>query len=104
MKTLNLRSRKNLSWFVTMVLCLTLVSFVCERNGRIVTCTVTDQSGSALSGVSVTIKGSTKAVITDVNGKYILEVPDSMAVLGFSYVGYIQEQIAVKTSRTINIT
>ena len=68
MKTLNLKNRKNLSRLVIMILCLTLVSFVCVRNAKIVTGTVTDQSGSVLSGVNVILKGSNKGVVTDSKG------------------------------------
>ena len=57
--------------------------------GKKITGTVTDASdGSTLPGVSIIIKGSTKGTVTDVNGKFTIEVPDEFSVLVFNYLGY----------------
>lgn len=49
---------------------------------------VLDESGETLIGVSVLEKGTTNGVITDVDGKFIINVQSSKSVLQFSYVGY----------------
>ncbi|REA64336.1 SusC/RagA family TonB-linked outer membrane protein [Dyadobacter luteus] len=41
-----------------------------------------------LPGVSITVKGTTFGTVTDMNGKYMLNVADENAVLVFSYIGY----------------
>ena len=48
--------------------------------------TVTDSDNySGLPGVNVVISGTAIGTITDIDGNYVLEVPDGEAVLVFSY-------------------
>ena len=70
-----------------------------------VTGTVTDATTSEpLPGVNIVIKGSTIGVTSDMDGKFSIEVPNSDAVLLFSYIGYLQEEVAVAGQSTINVT
>ena len=48
---------------------------------------VKEYSGEAIVGCNVSVKGTTIGTITDINGKYSLEVPDN-ATLVFSFLGY----------------
>ncbi|MER0439007.1 TonB-dependent receptor [Emticicia sp. W12TSBA100-4] len=65
---------------------------------------VTDaETGDGLPGVSVTAKGSTKGAITDGNGEYTIAVPDTKAVLVFSYVGYTPQEVNVGGQTQINV-
>lgn len=50
------------------------------------------QTGEPLIGVSIVIKGTSTGTITDQNGKFTLEVPESSAILSFSYIGYITKE------------
>lgn len=64
---------------------------------------VTDSSGAPLPGVTVYVKNDKSiGTTTDLNGRYILEVPDD-AVLIFSMVGFQQQEVASKGRSTINI-
>ena len=65
---------------------------------------VKDGKGETLPGVSVIIKGTQKGTVTNVNGEYSIFVPDKNAVLVFSYVGFISQEIIVGSSNTINPT
>jgi TonB-linked SusC/RagA family outer membrane protein len=66
--------------------------------------TVTEgSSDQTLPGVSVFVKGTTQGTSTDVDGKYELQGVGSDAVLVFSSVGYIQEEIEVNGQTTINM-
>ena len=69
-----------------------------------VTGTVTDINGEPLPGVSVMIKGTTRGTSTGANGVYDLPVPDDNAILEFSYIGFISQEVVVGNRRTINIT
>jgi TonB-linked SusC/RagA family outer membrane protein len=64
---------------------------------------VTDENGQPMAGVTVSIKGSQKAVTTDGNGEYTIGVPDEKATLQFSYVGFTTQEIAVGSSTVYNI-
>src|ERR1700749_4499890 len=59
--------------------------------------------GSTLPGVSVSVKGTTKGVISDVDGKFSLSVPAN-AVLQFSFIGYITKEVAVNGKSVINVS
>jgi TonB-linked SusC/RagA family outer membrane protein len=65
---------------------------------------VTDEKGEILPGVSVTLKGTTTGVLTDVNGKFTLNVPNaSSGTLVFTYIGYASHEVALNGQTTINV-
>ena len=64
---------------------------------------VVDATGEPLIGVNVSGKGTTIGIITDIDGKYTLEVPTN-ATLVFSYIGYRTQEHSVGNQTTINIT
>lgn len=64
---------------------------------------VTDEKGEGLPGVSILIKGTQQGTITDVQGAYTLEVPDNKAVLVFSFVGYVPQEVAIGSRLSLDI-
>lgn len=65
--------------------------------------TVKDTTGVTLVGVTVRVKDKpTIATSTDVNGKYVLEVPDG-AILTFNYMGYRTVEIAVGKENVVDV-
>jgi TonB-linked SusC/RagA family outer membrane protein len=64
---------------------------------------VTAVSGEVLPGVSVSEKGTTNGVTTDINGNFKLSLNGSSAVLVFRYIGYITQEVPVKGQKVINI-
>jgi len=69
-----------------------------------VTGKVSDESGEALPGVNIILKGSTSGQVTEINGAYSINVPETDAVLVFSFVGYISQEIAVNGRQVIDVT
>lgn len=66
--------------------------------------TVSDSIGP-MPGVSVSVKSNPKiSTVTDINGKYTLEVPDDNDVLVFKMVGYNTLEIPVRGQTVINAT
>jgi TonB-dependent starch-binding outer membrane protein SusC len=65
---------------------------------------VTDDKAIGLSGVTVSVKGSATAKVTDEDGSYSISVPDRNAVLLITYVGYVSQQIPVSGRGTINVS
>lgn len=78
-------------------------TMVFAQSGITVTGTVQDEVES-LPGVSVSVKGTTIGTITDMDGRFTLNVPNEKSVLTFSYVGYDAQNITVGTTRTFNVT
>lgn len=86
-------------------LCITflLCGFVLQGLAQTtVTGTVTDFEGESLPGVNIIVKGTTDGTITDIDGNYTFSVP-SDAVLVFSYIGYLSNEIEVKSQSVINV-
>ncbi|WP_461106053.1 TonB-dependent receptor [Spirosoma koreense] len=67
--------------------------------------TVLDEKNTALPGVSVVVKGSTRGATTDANGKFRITVPDGEQVtLTFSFVGYQTKDVVVGSQTTIDVS
>ena len=69
-----------------------------------ITGTVSDEKGAPLPGSTVQLKGSTVGGLTDLNGKYSIEVPGPNSTLVFSFVGYIPKEIQVLNQTVVNAT
>ena len=86
------------------ILMLFSVSVVQAQN-RTVKGTVTDTQGEPIIGANVVIVGGTKGVITDLDGKYSIQVPENGAVLKFSYIGFKTKSFnIVKGKNVLNVT
>jgi len=70
--------------------------------GITITGTVTE-NGDPIPGVNVVVKGTTIGQITDANGRYQITVPNTNAVLVFSFIGYTTTDILVGNQRVINV-
>ncbi|UKJ07488.1 TonB-dependent receptor [Solitalea lacus] len=64
---------------------------------------VVDEKGLPLPGVSVSVKGSTNGVVTDVEGNFQVTVSSEKDVLVFSMVGFEQRVITVGNNQSFNI-
>jgi TonB-linked SusC/RagA family outer membrane protein len=91
----------NISNKVILIAKTTNLSF--QQVPRKITGSVVDEKGEPAIGASIVVKGTTTGVITDVDGKFGLEVPTN-AVLQVSYIGYITQEIVVGSQSSLNIT
>ncbi|MDQ1296240.1 MAG: hypothetical protein QG611_218 [Bacteroidota bacterium] len=57
----------------------------------------------AMPGVSVSVKGTTIGITTDINGKYTLAVPQNATTLAFSYIGMKPQEVLISGRTVINI-
>lgn len=74
-----------------------------QEKSIIVTGKVLDDAGTALIGVTVTVKGTRTATQTNVDGKFKLTVDDN-ATLVFTYIGYTTVEEPVKGRTAFNVT
>ncbi len=63
---------------------------------------IDDQYQEPLIGVTIKEKGATNGVVTDINGEFSIQVPAN-ATLVFSYVGYLEQEVAVNGKKAINV-
>ncbi len=89
---------------LTMMIALFSVS-VLFGQGRVVTGTVTEtDTGDPIPGANVVVKGTSSGSVTDIDGKYSVNIPDDGAALVFSFVGFVTEEIEVGNQSVIDIS
>ncbi len=86
-----------------MVFCAFRLS--AEGQQRIITGTVSSsaEGEGVLPGVSVSVKGTTLGIITDINGKYSLSVPANANTIVFSYIGMRKQEVEIGNRSIIDI-
>src|SRR5215217_7151221 len=85
----------------TLVVTLLLFVFQSIAQNRVLTGTVTDQNGKGISGVTVSVKGTTTATQTDANGSYRINAPEG-ATLVFTSVGYGSMEIPAGSQTSLD--
>lgn len=105
MKTQTKGSTSQKVFLKVMMLILLLVTIQLEAAAkRKITGKVQDAfDGRPMSGVVVTIQGTTSGTVSDNNGLYTIMIPDSSIVLVFSYLGYISYSFEVKKGNVVDV-
>jgi len=92
-------------YFKLLLISVVFISFNSTAQAQTVSGTVrSGTDNQPLTGVTVQVKGSTKATATDSKGHYVLRnisTPDS---LFFSYIGFKEETIAINGRQEVNIS
>lgn len=73
-----------------------------QQDTRQITGTVVDAAGVPVIGANVMVKGTTNGTITDIDGKFMLEVAKD-AILQVSYIGYTNQEIPVGNQSILKI-
>lgn len=88
---------------ITVIMSLVMIFNSCIISARTITGTVYDVNKNPLPGVNVMVKGTSKGAVTDLNGFFSIAVNDDNAILIFTYVGFIKEEIKVGKSSTLSV-
>ncbi len=98
---LNLSNMKRIL-LVSFMLVLSAYSIAWAQ--RTVTGAVTGQEdGTPIPGVNVVLKGTTIGTVTDIDGKYQIDVPQSGGTLVFSFIGLTTEEVEIGNQSVINM-
>lgn len=87
---------------------MSLILFMClffnnvSAQQNLISGKVVDNSGMPIPGANILIKGSTKGVQTDFDGKFSIDAP-SKSTLIISYVGMDNTSVEVGNKKTINV-
>ncbi len=76
---------------------------VARQSGKVIQGIITDETGLSVIGANVVVKGTTIGTVTDVDGKFSIEVPSDDAILVISYIGYMDQEISVKKQKSWSI-
>ncbi len=79
------------------------VKNVVQQKSKIVTGTVLDVTGMPVIGANVTVKGTTQGTITDMDGKFSLEVAEG-DILQVTYIGFANQEVKVGTQTNLSVT
>ncbi|MBS1565062.1 MAG: TonB-dependent receptor [Bacteroidetes bacterium] len=82
---------------------LLMAAVIVQAQTGTVTGVVLNEKGEAVSGVTVSVKGTGTGTQTDVNGRFTLKAP-SQGTLTFSFVGYAPAEEKINGRSIINIT
>ncbi|CAH8282130.1 Ca-activated chloride channel family protein [Mariniflexile fucanivorans] len=79
------------------------ISMQIQAQERLISGKVTDETGLALPGANVVVKGTSTGITTNFDGLYQIKAKDT-DILVFSYIGFISEERVVGKLNTISIT
>ena len=86
---------------MSMILCF---AFTVQAQNISITGSVTSSDDEAgLPGVNVIVQGTSTGTVTDIDGNYVLDVPNEESILVFSSVGYVQEEVLVGNQTVIDL-
>jgi TonB-linked SusC/RagA family outer membrane protein len=104
MKKLFMSSKKLKIYLLFLFLCQTGLIIGQSSTAKDVAGTVVSADDlTPLPGVNIIVKGTLAGVVTDLDGNYSITVPNSNAVLEFSYIGYATQEIIVGERNLINV-
>lgn len=89
---------------LVLCLCLLLLSSTVYAQTSSVSGIVTEQNGDPIIGVTVQLRGSTVGTVTDIDGRYSIEVSGTKPILVFRFMGYKSQEITLDNRSILNIT
>jgi TonB-dependent SusC/RagA subfamily outer membrane receptor len=88
----------------TLLILLFLASTSVFAQRITITGTVSDEKGVPLTGATVQVKGTISGALTDLSGKYSIDVPGANSTLAFSFVGYVPIEVQAQNQTVINVS
>ncbi|MBC8033813.1 MAG: SusC/RagA family TonB-linked outer membrane protein [Chitinophagaceae bacterium] len=70
---------------------------------RTITGRVANEKGEPLSGVTVQVKGVSKATTSSADGSFSIEVPDNAKTLVFSFVGMVSQEVDIQSETSLQV-
>jgi len=87
--------------FLLVILLLSATQLLAQRT---ITGKVTSaDDGNGIPGVTVLVKGTSNGVLTDLDGKYSINVLKDATALQFSFVGMTKQEIALTATNVVNV-
>lgn len=88
---------------VAILVMMLVSSFITNAQTQAVSGIVTDASnGATLPSVNILVKGTSTGIVTDMDGKYSIDVNEN-ATLVFSFIGYSTQEIVVGKNQKIDV-
>lgn len=88
---------------VLLFLLFLVCSSVAIGQARQVAGTVLDETGLGLPGAGVVVKGTTVGTVTDIDGRFQLDVPEGATTLTIQSIGYAAQDAPIRDSMTVRL-
>ena len=85
------------------ILLLLLFSFSVAIAQVVIRGKVIDQTGESVPGANIQVKGGSQGTISDLDGKFSLNVPNRRSVITVSFIGYVTQELPVDVSKPMSI-
>jgi uncharacterized protein with LGFP repeats len=87
--------------FLTFTLCC-FTSMLWAQTRQITGRVLSNESGTAIAGASITVKKSTKGAVTDADGKFTITIPaKGNTILVFNSIGYVSQELTVSNQNAL---
>ena len=91
--------------FLLIVMIMLFSVSMSMGQGIAVTGKVTEaETGDAIPGANVVVKGTTNGTVTDLDGNYSLNVSSASDVIVFSFVGFVTQEVEVGSQSVIDVS
>ena len=90
-------------FLMLFVMSLVTTIVVIGQTVQITGAVTSSEDGLAIPGVTISVKGTTIGVNSDINGRYTLNVPVDATTLVFSYVGMRRTEVEIAGKTVINV-
>ncbi|WP_045031221.1 SusC/RagA family TonB-linked outer membrane protein [Draconibacterium sediminis] len=90
--------------FKLLVLAILIgISFNTFGQTRQITGVVFDESNTSIPGVSIAEKGTANGTVSDIDGKFVINVSESSSILVFSFIGFETQEVALDGQTNLQI-
>lgn len=88
---------------ISIIITFCLFSFQLYAQQATVSGRVSDEADIELVGVNIIVKGTNKATVSDLDGKFSLSVKKG-DILIFSYISYETKEVLIKDQSVLNVS
>ncbi len=88
---------------ICFILCSALIHESWAQGRTVSGKVISSEDGEGLPGVNVVLKGTTSGTVTDIEGNYKIDVTSDDAILVFSSIGFLSQEMEVGTKSVIDI-
>src|SRR5665648_10350 len=96
--------RKWVGKLLSMVLLMVLMTGMAFAQQKTVTGKVSDETGVPVPGATVIVKGTTIGAVTDMDGKFSINVPAASKTLAISFIGMKPQEILIGSQSNFAVT
>ncbi len=97
---------KNIFWLVLKWIIFIILPFGAAygQTTSVSGVVISSEDGGPIPGVTVVVPSTNNGAITDIDGRFVLQIGPEVTHLAFSYIGYESQTVAIAGRSTINVT